>query len=85
MEDLAIHILADDTAASLPSHMTDLILDHIGCEVRPGGIGVVLDEQRVAEALTISDRAYVLAQDRVVLNERAAGLSAAALADIFLP
>jgi ABC-type branched-subunit amino acid transport system ATPase component len=53
-------LLLDEPSASLSPKMVDSIFEKIG-EINRGGIAILLIEQNAKEALTFSQRAYVLA------------------------
>lgn len=77
-------LMLDEPTAALSPKMAHTILDTVISEIRPRGIPVLMVEQRVTEALAIADRAYVMAQGRVVREGSADSFSQEALAEMFL-
>jgi len=69
-------LLLDEPSMGLAPAIADEIFERILAIHREGEIGILLVEQRVAEALHFASRAYVLETGRVVLSGEAAELSA---------
>jgi branched-chain amino acid transport system ATP-binding protein len=61
-------MMLDEPSMGLAPAVTDTIFERIGQLHREDGLTLLLVEQRVAEALEQSDRAYVLETGRVVLS-----------------
>lgn len=62
------YLLLDEPSAGLSPVMLAEVFDEVSTIVRKTGIAVLLVEQNAAEALAISDRAYVLVLGRVALS-----------------
>jgi ABC-type branched-subunit amino acid transport system ATPase component len=67
----SLFVLDEPTAGLSPQLAHELLHDHVA-RLASTGVAILLVEQHAREALTISDRAYVLASGRVVLADRAA-------------
>ncbi|HYG91389.1 MAG TPA: ABC transporter ATP-binding protein [Azospirillum sp.] len=66
-------MVLDEPTAALSPKLVDLVLELT--KRLPGlGVTVLLVEQRVRQALAISDRGYILDSGRIVLTDRAAAL-----------
>ncbi|MBV9811812.1 MAG: ABC transporter ATP-binding protein [Acetobacteraceae bacterium] len=68
-------LMLDEPSQGIMPRLVDDILAAIG-RIRSLGVTVLLVEQRLAEALAIADRAYVLQTGRVVLSGSAAEIAA---------
>jgi branched-chain amino acid transport system ATP-binding protein len=77
-------LMLDEPSMGLSPAMADAIFDAIRALHREDGMTILLVEQRVAEALGDSDRAYVLETGRIVLSGAAADLSADRLRQAYL-
>ena len=71
----ALLILDEPTAGLAPKPADELLSEHIA-RLAETGVSLLIVEQRAREAMTISDRAYVLAGGRVVMTDVAATLLA---------
>ncbi|PZS38080.1 MAG: ABC transporter ATP-binding protein [Pseudonocardiales bacterium] len=77
-------VLDEPTAGLAPQPADELLTQHIAA-LSGTGVSLLMVEQRAREAMTISDRAYVMAAGRVVLNDRADVLLARPdIGDVFL-
>ena len=77
-------VLDEPTAGLAPKPADELLGLHIAA-LAGTGVSLLMVEQRAREAMSISDRAYVMAAGRVVLTDRAGALLARPdLADVFL-
>jgi branched-chain amino acid transport system ATP-binding protein len=77
-------VLDEPTAGLAPKPADELLSQHIAA-LAGTGVSLLMVEQRAREAMSISDRAYVMAAGRVVLTDRASALLARPdLADVFL-
>ncbi len=77
-------VLDEPTAGLAPKPADELLSVHIAA-LAGTGVSLLMVEQRAREAMSISDRAYVMAAGRVVLNDRADALLARPdLGDVFL-
>lgn len=65
------YLLLDEPSAGLSPMMLEEVFEAISDIVRRIGISVLLVEQNAAEALAISDRAYVLVMGKAVIEGRA--------------
>jgi ABC-type branched-subunit amino acid transport system ATPase component len=63
-------ILDEPTAGLAPKPADILLTEHIAALVGTG-VSLLIVEQRAREAMSISDRAYVMAAGRVVMSDRA--------------
>ncbi len=80
----ALLVLDEPTAGLAPKPAGELLSKHIA-ELTTTGVSLLMVEQRAREAMSISDRAYVMAAGRVVLTDRAEVLLARPdLGDVFL-
>jgi ABC-type branched-subunit amino acid transport system ATPase component len=80
----ALLVLDEPTAGLAPKPADELLTQHIAA-LAGAGVSLLMVEQRAREAMSISDRAYVMAAGRVVLTDRADTLLARPdLADVFL-
>ncbi len=61
-------LMLDEPSMGLAPAVTDLIFDRISQIHREDGLTILLVEQRVAEALELCDRGYVLETGRIVLE-----------------
>ena len=69
-------LVLDEPTAGLAPKVADEVLSKQVATLAQTGVSLLIVEQRAREALTISDRAYVMAGGRVVLADRAATLLA---------
>lgn len=77
-------VLDEPTAGLAPQPADELLTQHIAA-LTGTGVSLLIVEQRAREAMTISDRAYVMAAGRVVLSDRADVLLARPdIGDVFL-
>jgi branched-chain amino acid transport system ATP-binding protein len=77
-------VLDEPTAGLSPKRADELLASHIAT-LSGTGVSLLMVEQRAREAMTISDRAYVMAGGRVVMTDRADVLLARPdIADVFL-
>ncbi|GAB4066501.1 ABC transporter ATP-binding protein [Ancylobacter sonchi] len=67
-------LLLDEPSAGLSPLMMDEVFDEIVCIRDRTGMTILMVEQNAAQALAISDRAYVLALGRVAIEQRASEL-----------
>ncbi len=67
-------LMLDEPSVGLSPLMVERVFDVIGRLARQDGLTVVLVEQNVAEALEVSDRAYVLDHGRIAQGGPAAAL-----------
>lgn len=80
----ALLVLDEPTAGLAPKPAGELLSKHIA-GLTTTGVSLLMVEQRAREAMSISDRAYVMAAGRVVLTDRAEVLLARPdLGDVFL-
>jgi ABC-type branched-subunit amino acid transport system ATPase component len=77
-------LLLDEPTAALSPKLAQLILERIAKEIVPRGVTVLIVEQRVQDVLEIADRAYVMADGRVVREAVAGSVSERDLIDLFL-
>jgi branched-chain amino acid transport system ATP-binding protein len=63
-------VLDEPTAGLSPKLADELLTQHVA-KLALTGVSLLLVEQRAREAMSISDRAYVLAAGRVVMTDRA--------------
>ena len=68
-------LMLDEPSQGIAPKLVDDILAAVG-RIRALGTTVLLVEQRLAEALDLSDRAYVLQTGRIVMEGRAADIAA---------
>ncbi len=68
-------LMLDEPSQGIAPRLVDDILAAIG-RIRDLGVTVLLVEQRLAEALALADRAYVLQTGRVVMSGPAAAIAA---------
>ena len=61
-------LMLDEPSMGLAPAVTDTIFDRISQVHREDGLTILLVEQRVAEALELSDHGYVLETGRIVLD-----------------
>jgi branched-chain amino acid transport system ATP-binding protein len=61
-------LMLDEPSMGLAPAVTDLIFERISQIHREDGLTILLVEQRVAEALELCDRGYVLETGRIVLE-----------------
>ena len=61
-------LMLDEPSMGLAPSITDLIFERIAQIHREDGLTILLVEQRVAEALELADRGYVLETGRIVLE-----------------
>jgi branched-chain amino acid transport system ATP-binding protein len=61
-------LMLDEPSMGLAPAVTDMIFDRISQIHREDGLTILLVEQRVAEALELCDRGYVLDTGRIVLD-----------------
>jgi branched-chain amino acid transport system ATP-binding protein len=61
-------LMLDEPSMGLAPAITDLIFERISQIHREDGVTILLVEQRVAEALELSDHGYVLETGRVVMD-----------------
>jgi ABC-type branched-subunit amino acid transport system ATPase component len=66
----ALLVLDEPTAGLAPQPAATLLNEYIAA-LAVTGVSLLMVEQRAREAMSISDRAYVMAGGRVVLNDRA--------------
>jgi ABC-type branched-subunit amino acid transport system ATPase component len=64
-------MVLDEPTAGLAPKVADELLSQQVTALAREGIALLMVEQRAREAMTISDRAYVMATGRVVLHDRA--------------
>jgi branched-chain amino acid transport system ATP-binding protein len=77
-------VLDEPTAGLAPKPADELLTQHIAT-LAGTGVSLLMVEQRAREAMTISDRAYVMAAGRVVMSDRADVLLARPdIGDVFL-
>lgn len=77
-------VLDEPTAGLAPQPADELLTQHIAA-LTGAGVSLLIVEQRAREAMSISDRAYVMAAGRVVLSDRADVLLARPdIGDVFL-
>ena len=77
-------VLDEPTAGLAPKPADELLTKHIAA-LTGAGVSLLIVEQRAREAMSISDRAYVMAAGRVVLTDRADVLLARPdIGDVFL-
>jgi len=77
-------VLDEPTAGLAPKPADELLTKHIAA-LTGAGVSLLIVEQRAREAMSISDRAYVMAAGRVVLTDRADVLLAQPdIGDVFL-
>lgn len=69
-------MILDEPTAGLAPKVADQVLSDQVATLAKAGVALLIVEQRAREALTISDRAYVMAAGRVVLHDRADALLA---------
>jgi ABC-type branched-subunit amino acid transport system ATPase component len=69
-------MVLDEPTAGLAPKVADEVLSSQVATLAKAGVSLLIVEQRAREALTISDRAYVMAGGRVVLADHAATLLA---------
>ena len=78
-------MILDEPTAGLAPKIADELLSEQVTALAERGVSVLMVEQRAKEAMSISDRAYVMASGRVVLSDRAdAILARPDIGDIFL-
>ena len=78
-------MILDEPTAGLAPKVADEVLGKQVAVLTAAGVSVLIVEQRAREAMTISDRAYVMAGGRVVLTDRAETLLARPdIGEIFL-
>ncbi len=61
-------LMLDEPSMGLAPAVADLIFERIGQVHREDGLAILLVEQRVAEALELADRGYVLETGRIVMD-----------------
>jgi len=61
-------LMLDEPSMGLAPSITDLIFERVAQIHREDGLTILLVEQRVAEALELADRGYVLETGRIVLE-----------------
>jgi branched-chain amino acid transport system ATP-binding protein len=61
-------LMLDEPSMGLAPAIAELIFDRISQIHREDGLTILLVEQRVAEALELCDRGYVLETGRIVLD-----------------
>jgi branched-chain amino acid transport system ATP-binding protein len=71
-------LLADELSLGLAPLIVRRLLEAVRAAADRDGVGVVLVEQQVSQALRVADRAVILRRGRVVLEGAAADLSARA-------
>jgi branched-chain amino acid transport system ATP-binding protein len=77
-------VLDEPTAGLAPKPADVLLTEHIAA-LAGTGVSLLMVEQRAREAMSISDRAYVMAAGRVVMSDRADVLLARPdIGDVFL-
>jgi ABC-type branched-subunit amino acid transport system ATPase component len=77
-------VLDEPTAGLAPQPADELLTQHIAA-LTGAGVSLLIVEQRAREAMSISDRAYVMAAGRVVMSDRADVLLARPdIGDVFL-
>ncbi len=77
-------VLDEPTAGLAPQPADELLTRHIAA-LSGTGVSLLMVEQRAREAMSISDRAYVMAAGRVVMTDRADVLLARPdIGDVFL-
>jgi branched-chain amino acid transport system ATP-binding protein len=67
-------LMLDEPSIGLAPRMVAVVFDLVA-RIRAAGVGVLLVEQNVRQALALADRGYVLENGRVVLEGRGAELS----------
>ena len=78
-------MVLDEPTAGLAPKIADELLSEQVTALAQRGVSVLMVEQRAREAMTISDRAYVMASGRVVLSGRADEILARPdIGDVFL-
>ncbi len=78
-------LVLDEPTAGLAPKPADLLLTTYIAALAGTGVSLLMVEQRAREAMSISDRAYVMAAGRIVLSDRADVLLARPdIADVFL-
>lgn len=78
-------MLLDEPTAGLAPKIADELLSEQVSALAKRGVSVLMVEQRAREAMTISDRAYVMASGRVVMSDRAEAILARPdIGDVFL-
>ncbi|MDE3131110.1 MAG: ABC transporter ATP-binding protein [Acidobacteriota bacterium] len=84
MTEPTLMVLDEPTAGLAPKIADELLSEQVTALARRG-VSVLMVEQRAREAMTISDRAYVMASGRVVISDRAAVILARPdIGDVFL-
>ncbi len=61
-------LMLDEPSMGLAPAVTDMIFERIAQIHREDGLAILLVEQRVAEALELADRGYVLETGRIVMD-----------------
>ena len=78
-------MVLDEPTAGLAPKIADELLSEQVTALAQRGVSVLMVEQRAREAMTISDRAYVMASGRVVMSDRAdAILARPDIGEVFL-
>ena len=78
-------LVLDEPTAGLAPKPADILLTSYIAALAGTGVSLLMVEQRAREAMSISDRAYVMAAGRVVLSDRADVLLARPdIGDVFL-
>jgi branched-chain amino acid transport system ATP-binding protein len=77
-------LLLDEPTAALSPLAAQTILDTVANEIHSRGVGVLIVEQRVQEVLKIAQRAYVMADGKVVKEAPASSLTDDTLIELFL-
>jgi ABC-type branched-subunit amino acid transport system ATPase component len=78
-------MVLDEPTAGLAPRIADELLSEQVTALAERGVSVLMVEQRAREAMTISDRAYVMASGRVVMSDRAEVILARPdIGDVFL-
>jgi ABC-type branched-subunit amino acid transport system ATPase component len=78
-------MVLDEPTAGLAPKIADQLLSEQVTSLAQHGVSVLMVEQRAREAMTISDRAYVMASGRVVMSDRAETILARPdIGDVFL-
>lgn len=78
-------MVLDEPTAGLAPKLADQVLTTQVATLAKSGVSLLIVEQRAREALSISDRAYVMAGGRIVLKDRADALLARPdIGDVFL-